>query len=675
MVDKYNVYAAPRVAEAQNYGTAQWEGTIYPQLQGARDWTSTKYNNLLSPHVNKVVVASDPYVAKAKDELHEIYEGTLIPLYRKTEPWVQNAYEQGRHATLDVAYPHVNRFRLATSAVLTRQVWPVLVTVYGENVEPQVTRIIERLGRYKDSKKLKAVIHEHSTASSITSAASRASSVSAKAAAAATKVSNAPAASKKAGSVVESEADIRKRIDTDLKQWQEKFARAADKGSEDLDQRVKQITSRQIDVQAHGVGEALVIQLDDTINSSIADLKMFINMSIAKLLADAADTDEGVVLKELNTGIKSTGEQIRNKAIAVRKWKQNYDDETSSLVKAALSSTLEVIDNIRDLGLQEMGMRWAYMEGVTYKDWSMYHDLKKSFDQWRNAVEAIALKHHGLSKAREEGEVVQEKALNFAGDAAQELIRLQGVVAWKVSAHDASDDFSSKSVPRKIAKAAQKALSQSSESISSIFPHASDHPKEEISTSNLDSAGSLTESVKHAASAASSKISEASPELSSLNVTANSAASQASESAESIVSQASSAASSGSSYIEEKIETASEKIIDDLPKKVWGGVAAGFVEARQVVLDDEFEDDYSDRISSILEAAGDKASYLTSAISQALLQPTKTHGNVESVTSLASKQYVEALSAASSALFGTSQPAAESLSSVASESFAAVVTA
>ena len=41
------------------------------------------------------------------------------------------------------------------------------------------------------------------------------------------------------------------------------------------------------------------------------------------------------------------------------------------------ASTLEVLDGIRDLGLQEIGMRWAWMEGVTYKHWAKYHDLKR----------------------------------------------------------------------------------------------------------------------------------------------------------------------------------------------------------------------------------------------------------------------------------------------------------
>lgn len=676
MVDKYSQYAAPRVEQAQRYTSSQWQKSVYPQIQEARNLALDKYNHILSPHVSKVVDASDPYVVKARDEITDIYEGTLVPLYKKTEPWVQSAYQSTRYATVDVAYPHVDRFRIAATAIFAHKVWPVLVTVYAENVEPQITRIIERLGRFKDSKKLKAAIHEQSTAASIASAAVHASSVSADAVKGSENHhadSNASAASKKSGQA-EDPAEIRKQIDADLKQWQSKFAKAADKGSEDLDQRVKEITNRQIDIQAHRVGQALVLQLDDTIKSSISDLKKLISTSIAKLPTDAADADQKIVLKNLNAGIKSTGEKIRNKAVAVKQWKRNYDDETSSLISAALNSTLEVIDNIRDLGLQDMGVRWAYMEGVTYKDWSMYHDLKKSFDHWRNAVEAVALKHTGLTKAQEEGEAVQEKALNSAGDAAKELIRLQEVVAWKVSEHDASDDFSSKSFPRRIAIAAQGALSQGSESLSSVFAHASDNVKEEIPSSDSVMASSIIESIKIAASTASSKASEASPELKTIQAKLDSVLSSASKSATSVASQVSESAISASSHAADKVKTVSEEAAEHIPK-VWGGVSAGHVEGRQVVLDEEFEDTWTDKINSILDAAGDKASDLTSAVSQALSRPTKTQGTIESITSLASKQYAEALFAASSVIFGTPQPAVESLTSAASDKLAAAVTA
>jgi len=40
-------------------------------------------------------------------------------------------------------------------------------------------------------------------------------------------------------------------------------------------------------------------------------------------------------------------------------WKASYDQETDSLVQAAVRSTVEVLEKIHSLGLQEVGMRWV----------------------------------------------------------------------------------------------------------------------------------------------------------------------------------------------------------------------------------------------------------------------------------------------------------------------------
>ncbi len=41
-------------------------------------------------------------------------------------------------------------------AFFDRTLWPSMRILYGENVEPQLVRISERLGRYRDGKKVKA---------------------------------------------------------------------------------------------------------------------------------------------------------------------------------------------------------------------------------------------------------------------------------------------------------------------------------------------------------------------------------------------------------------------------------------------------------------------------------------------------------------------------------------
>ena len=262
-------------------------------------------------------------------------------------------------------------------------------------------------------------------------------------------------------------AQVRDKIAKDLNDWQDKFAKAADKGTEDLDERVREITERQIKNQVRGVGEALVVQLETSTTSELSILKKSINNIVKALPADADESSVEKAESELNSAVRNAGLSLKSKAQALRSWKQRYDEETYSLVDAASQSTLDVIDEIRDLGLQEIGMRWAWMEGVTYKDWSKYHALKKTFDEWRSEVVAVAKEHESLPKARMAAEDLESRGMGVAEDAAKELARLKEAGKWKIHAGDASDDFGTKILPAKAAVVGQKIIDKVGTSIKS----------------------------------------------------------------------------------------------------------------------------------------------------------------------------------------------------------------
>jgi hypothetical protein len=593
----YGQYAAPRVAKAQDYVLNEWSDKVQPNIDTGKDWTLQQYNQNLAPHVTNVWKATSPYVTKVQDGSLDFYQNSLVPGYQKTLPHAQKAYYHSYNFLTQVFVPYVQSSYSTVSTTFFKYLWPQMVILYGENVEPQITRITQRLGRYRDSQKLKAVFNADTPVVSV--ATSSASSI----ATASTTATTTTLLDNQSTSVVDNqsaptpaspiEADTRETIESDLKQWMSKFAVAADKGTEDLSHRVTEITDHQIKSQAHSVGHSLVAQLGNTVESSLKDLKSHINNSITKMPSEATETDENVLCDELLQYIRSTGEKIRVKAMAVRSWKQSYDNETDSLVQAALQSTLDVVDNIRDLGLQQMGMRWASLEGVTYKDWSKYHDLKKEFDSHRNAVAATTLAHESLLNAKQEGDQVKGRADKMAEDAAIELKRLKDVVRWKVQARDSTDDFSTKVIPAKAVKAAHSIASAASKSIQDI------------------------------SASASSLVTPEEP--------------------------------------------------SHVPLKVFGGVAASYVQGREVDLDDE--DSWSEKIQILLDTVGDKASDLTDAVSSALIKPTSTQGAVESVTSVASQNYYSALSAASNVLYGTPQAATDSIASVASERYSQAVTA
>lgn len=764
-IDKYNVYGAPRVSHIWNFTESKWEEAIQPQVEAGRKWTTNKYESTLAPHVNQAIVAAGPYYDQFKAGLGDAYESTaaaLIPAYEATLPYFQKAYEQGHHITSDVILPYIYKAEVSTLSFWNKKIWPQLVILYGENVEPQLLRISERLGRYKDGKKLESAAGSMDSDSASTAATSSASS---SVTSAATATSQAEPA--KPVETEMSEAEIREKIESDLEAWQRKFLKASDKGMEDLKERISEITDKQIFFQAHEVGKAHLLKLEEVIDSATSVVKAKIVSIVEGLPEEASEEDEAAAHKTIQAAIREEGGKVRTEALKVRDWKVQYDNETSTLVEKALQNTLDVIDSIRDLGLQEIGMRWAWMEGVTYKDWSRYHELKKTFEDLPHQIEKVALEHEGLAKAKEEGESVYDEAMEKASVTARELVRLQKVAEWKIAARDATNDFSDRVVPARVAEKVQEvvpdikeAVVGSGEAVSSVAAEASETADDALSslssivlgeepTGTFDAvASSASSALTKATGSAASVVSAGSSSFSSSASAASSAAediagtvlsaakkktdqassviigtpapvsdsvlSQAGSTAESISSEistaipseeASSSFSSVSSRVtdvqpsevaEEMLESMSsaasesvEAVSTAMPieeassvassasKKVFGGAMAAHVEAKQIVLDTPFDDEqsYSDAIASMVSVAGDKASDLTKAISDALIPTATEQGTVESVTSLASEQYVKAMAAASSVLYGTEPGIFESLSSEVGERYLQAVTA
>jgi hypothetical protein len=240
--------------------------------------------------------------------------------------------------------------------------------------------------------------------------------------------------------------ELRQKLTEDLRNWQSKFATAADKGAEDLETRVTEITKRQVENGVHGHGAALVVQLEENAESAIAALKKFVKQTVKSIPENPTEEDLEAAFEKCTSKTREYGLRIKKKAEAVRTWKTSYDQETDDLVKSAVESTVEVLDKIHGLGLQEVGMRWAWLDGVTYKDWQNYHKLRNTLTEWQEEVEAVGSKHDGLRVAHEEAAKLEEKAMSTVSTSVNELVRLKDVSKWKIWAEDTTDDFSTQKV-------------------------------------------------------------------------------------------------------------------------------------------------------------------------------------------------------------------------------------
>lgn len=534
---------------------------------------------------------------------------------------------------------------------------------------------------------------------------------------------------------LEQEAEqTREKIENDLKNWQEKFAKAADKGTEDLQVRVKEITDRQIESQVLGVGEALIVQLEESSSKELTKLKNVIKKIVASIPNDKSNEDLEKAEKELSKATRSAGLSVKEKAQALRSWKQDFEQETRSLVAAASESTLEVIDNIRDLGLQEIGMRWAWMEDVTYKDWSNYHLLKKTFDKWRQEVEAVSQHHEGLRRSIEVADDLEDRGMTVAEAAAKELSRVKEVGKWKIQAVDTSDDFSIRYIPpiaaavaqnvnEKMSAVSEQIIGSTQGSMDSIVSQATKKANEAASSVSssfydrdpgvVEQASSkmseASEAVYGAVSGAVSGPSAPQPKAKSIAAAMKKKAGQAvADAGEAIIGtpapgyetyaskavehlqsagKAISRAVSGSSTPlgesassgASSIISSATSIVSQASQKVFAGAMAQEVGEQKPILDDIINDDddatYSERLQEVVNKAGDKYADVTRAVSEALLKATNTQGSVGSVTSVADGQYSSALAAASSVLYGTQQGTAESVTSLVSEKYAEAVAA
>lgn len=155
---QYSTYGAHRVELARKQAEAGWDKTVRPHLQTAQDAANKQYDAYLGPHVKRASDAASPYYDQVKASSNTAYHKSILPAYEASLPYLHQARVQGRHVIVDVVFPHARSAKDVTWAFLLRNVWPKLRVLYGDNVEPQLVRISERLGRYRDQQKVESVV-------------------------------------------------------------------------------------------------------------------------------------------------------------------------------------------------------------------------------------------------------------------------------------------------------------------------------------------------------------------------------------------------------------------------------------------------------------------------------------------------------------------------------------
>lgn len=445
--------------------------------------------------------------------------------------------------------------------------------------------------------------------------------------------------------VAPDESDVRKTarevVAQDLKDWQDKYAKAADEGAVEIDDRIDEISKRMVDRQVKTMGKSLLDELEKSTVSELETLRADIKQIIGRVKSgsEAAESAQ----EQIAAAVRRAGLEIKEKSLDVRNWSENYEKELQVTVTKAAENHFKILDSIRDLALQKIGMKWAWMDGVTYKDWAKYHLLKERFDEWEGDLKNLITSHPGLQDAEDAGRAIETSAMELAQVAVKELASLKQIGGWKIIAHDDSDDFDADSTR----VAAEEAAKAQAEDNTADEPVPSDgEPTSGASTASSSVApGQKPEEADDTPDLASTIILEETPVF----VDNTTEATEAPEPVE-----------SGAAHLPvgetaESVETDASPV--DEPEKlkpttsiksVFMGAAAQSVPTRQPILDD----DNFEAVGSIISAMqSDVPATISSAASSAY----------SAAMSGAAERYSQALSLVSVQVSGTPKPVHEDL--------------
>lgn len=156
----YQLHVAPRVDQACVYGQHQWEKFVKPQIETSRALARKIYDSALAPQIRSLSASIEPHYAAVQQHLLQAYSSWVLPTYNVSRHHAQGVYDSIYRITTEIGLPYAIRAWASTNLYFDRAIWPRLRILYGENVEPQLVRISERLGRYRDGRKLKAIVED-----------------------------------------------------------------------------------------------------------------------------------------------------------------------------------------------------------------------------------------------------------------------------------------------------------------------------------------------------------------------------------------------------------------------------------------------------------------------------------------------------------------------------------
>ncbi|KAF8466681.1 hypothetical protein BDZ91DRAFT_724797 [Kalaharituber pfeilii] len=437
---RYEMYAQPPLQKVKSIIEKKYKEKLQPHVSKATTRLNQFYDKHLAAHSDKALkfchdAASSPYWAQARGHAEGIYNVYLVPAYKQVTPYVHRVYENGKYVAVVVLGPHFKDGIKVSSEWLEKNVFSGISDIWKEYVEVQVERIRERLTSGSSSRENSSFSHaqpdlDHSNYPE--------------------EVEPEILLKQETPEMQAARAAARKQIEEDLATYTEKFGKHADEAITSLNAHIEKIAASAMESNKKNVEEQMK-KLDKLIDNEFRGLKATI-MNLAKYYkpdhsAEETSKNKLEAFDKLFEATGKVGTLIKDTVQEMRWDSQKFLASVHDEVAAEVDTHVEKVDALIDSGIQELGMKWAWeAEGVTYKDWARYQDLKKEFSGIRARVIQASEKNKDLIEVTNwaEGDFWEGGAVAKAKAAAAELARVKRVAKKKIELNDYSEDFSDK---------------------------------------------------------------------------------------------------------------------------------------------------------------------------------------------------------------------------------------
>ncbi|EPS41351.1 hypothetical protein H072_4759 [Dactylellina haptotyla CBS 200.50] len=416
-VGQFEKHAVPVLLNAKKQVLAEYTRVLEPYVKTAEVKGSAFYDAFLADLVatgQELYIAYSPTVIKYSQQGYDYALEQAHPYYIASLPYIEKAWAEG----------------IAAAGWIGVEGKGWVARRWGMHVEPQLWRIQERLGM-KGLKNATPVKEAGPTpphrgnpnASSSDTTPDQGIKAEGEydnhdeAVGDKGEYKDGEAPEKKKSSAEQIE-DARPLIEADLVAWAAKFEEAATQASAEVVSKLDVLCDKVMKQQTP-LSTELLEEFDARVLKEFHDFED----GLLKLLDSPAE--HKYVMIGYNGLVGRSFHNMKEKHAQIIAHTQEFLMDTYQSTAKIVDAALAGMDSAHDVGMQELGMKWAWMDGVTYKDWAKYHELKQAFGAMKTRVIRSGQGHKKLREVTDYAKSIDDAAGAILKTVNDEIAKLE----------------------------------------------------------------------------------------------------------------------------------------------------------------------------------------------------------------------------------------------------------